>query len=132
MDTDFVAMGPLGKVLAYLDEGWDIVAYTDESGQWSTGPCKHNKSLASNFMAGRKGNPFSATWWKNIKTKLTRMCGEGDFNAEKVCCHEAFDPKINRTCHIPWAYIEHLKKPECDHDAKQRPAGRPPNLLGSS
>merc|ERR1712060_461556 len=93
------------------------------------GPCQ-GKRFSSNFMAGRQGNPFSGTWWKNIKAKLTRTCAEGEFDIEKVCCHEAFDPiPKKRKCHIPWAYIEHLKHPECDHDAKPRPAaGCPPNI----
>merc|ERR1712217_870004 len=72
--------------------------------------------------AGNKGNPFSKTWWTNMKTKLTRMCGEGDFDLEKVCCHEAFAPKPERRpCHIPWAHLEWLKQPLLDSDARGEP-----------
>jgi len=50
---------------------------------------------------------------------MTRLCGEGEFKAEKVCCHEAFarTPE-KRPCHIPWAHLEWLKLPRMDADLK--------------
>lgn len=117
MDTDFLVMKPLGEVFARLDEGWDVILNSNELGQKETGPCDLHTSFSSNFMAARRGNAFSRTWWENIKKKITRLCGELEFQRNKICCHEAFDPKPKgRTCKIPWGYLEHLKQPECDYD----------------
>lgn len=80
------------------------------------------RDYSSNWMAARKGNAYSKTWWENMKHKLTRMCGEGEFRLEKVCCHEAFAPKPEkRPCHVPWAALEHLKQPFKDLDAAGPP-----------
>lgn len=130
MDTDFVAMRPLAPVVARLLEGWDIVAYTDELGQEETGECERGRSFATNFLAAKPGSRFLQTWWQNIKAKLGRVCGEGDFDVERVCCHEAFDPAPEgRTCHVPWAYLEHMKFPHCDHEfAKDPEADCPANI----
>lgn len=117
MDTDFVVMAPLEAVIAKLDKGWDVVVYTDEGGQKETGQCQRGRSFATNFMAAKPGNQFLQTWWENMKLKLTRICGEGDLDTEKICCHEAFDTNPEqRKCRIPWAYLEHLKFPFCDHE----------------
>jgi len=114
LDTDFVVMKPLSSVFAKLDEGWDVVAYGDNAGLES-GTCAGNY-FTSNFMAARKGNPVSATWWENIKAKLTRTCGQGEFETEKVCCHEAFRANDPNYCHIPWGHLEWLKNPAQDAD----------------
>jgi len=114
LDTDFVVMKSLSNVFDKLDEGWDVVAYGDND-HMDSGQCKGNY-FTSNFMAARKGNPVSATWWENIKAKLTRTCGEGEFQAEKVCCHEAFRKSEPDSCHIPWGHLEWLKNPALDPD----------------
>jgi len=118
MDTDFLVMRSLGTVLAKLDEGWDIVAYSDLPGDVRSGSCAKTH-FSSNFMAAKKGNSFSKTWWENVKFKLTRVCGEGEMMAETICCHEAFakEPE-QRKCHIPWAFLEHLKYPPYDADVR--------------
>merc|ERR1719277_2766430 len=62
-----------------------------------------------------------------MKAKLTRICGEGEFKVEKVCCHEAFAAKPERRdCHIPWAHLEWLKLPRFDSDAKPGSPGLDP------
>lgn len=129
MDTDFIAMKSLEPVFRLLEEGWDVVTYTDAGGQKGlpSGACMTgellNKSFSSNFMAARRGNSFSKTWWENIKAKLTRMCAEGEWVNWKTCCHYAFSPqKDSKKCNLPWAYLEHLKIPQCDDDAPPRPA----------
>lgn len=115
MDTDFILMNNIDPVLKELDKA-DMVAYR-------TAPMKGHRQcgdgFSSNFMAGRAKNKFSATWWENVKAKLTRACPSGGFRYEKVCCHEegAEEPET-RPCHIPWAQLEHLKVPEQDHDKK--------------
>merc|ERR1712194_378865 len=99
------------------EEGHDIVAYDDGDGD--TGPCKKD-GWSSNFMGARKGNPVSRIWWENVKHKMTRLCGPGEFMMEKVCCHEVGGPKPDRRkCHIPWAHLEWLKQPHKDPDAKE-------------
>merc|ERR1740138_1807925 len=124
MDTDFLLMKPLDDVLKKL-ETHDIVAYTDGNHHEQDESCDQ-REYSSNWMAGRKGNKFSQTWWENIKHKLTRMCGKGEFKLEKVCCHEAFAPlPEKRPCHVPWAYLEHLKLPQKDHDAQGPPKADP-------
>merc|ERR1719245_2330875 len=124
MDTDFMALGPLDDVFAKLDGGWGVVAYTDgkNEGEQSGDCSKPRERFSSIFIAARAGNLWSRTWWSNLKFKLTRLCGEGEFAKEKVCCHEAFaqEPE-KRPCHIPWAQLEHLKTPENDHDTKGPP-----------
>lgn len=118
MDTDILCMGPLSRVLEKLDKGWDVVAYSD--GDHESGRC-NNGAFTSNFMAARKGNLFSRTWWENVRAKLTRTCGEGEYAKEKVCCHEAFND-ANRThermCHVPWGHLEWLKDPNSDADLR--------------
>jgi len=114
LDTDFIVMKSLSNVFAKLDEGWDVVAYGDNA-DLESGTCTGNK-FTSNFMAARKSNPVSATWWENIKTKLTRSCGEGEYETEKVCCHEAFAPGDPNVCHVPWGHLEWLKNPALDPD----------------
>lgn len=115
MDTDFMVGSSLAPVFAKLDEGWDAVAYSQNPG--TSGKMSGNEEVSSNFMAGRKGNSFSRTWWTNIKAKLTRTCGEGEMTMEKVCCREAFATHDEpEKCHIPWAQLEHLKFPTRDHD----------------
>merc|ERR1719456_1660384 len=110
MDADFMVGGPLGDIMAKLDEGYDIVAYTDGDHVGTTGECRGDDGFSSNFFAARQGNPFSRTWWENIKAKLTRTCGVDEFAVEKVCCHEAFiEEPERRPCHIPWAHLEWLK-----------------------
>jgi len=113
MDTDFLLLRPMDEYLKKL-ENFDIVAYTNHDEQDSS--CD-GKQFSSNWLAARRGNPFHRTWWENMKVKLTRMCGEGEFKLEKVCCHEAFakEPE-RRPCHIPWAALEHLKLPYRDLD----------------
>jgi len=130
MDTDFLVMGPLDAVFSRLDEGWDVVAYSDEMGQARTGPCSPKKSFSSNFIAARKGNAFHRTWWENIKAKLGRLCAEYDYeNNERICCQQAFDDEAGaRKCKIPWGYLEHMKQPECDYDNPRRPPHCPPPL----
>jgi len=113
LDTDFVVMKSLSSILAKLEEGWDVVAYGDDPSS-QTGEC-NNHHFTSNFMAARKGNVVSGTWWENIKTKLTRTCDAGDFDQEKVCCHEAFSEIPE--CHIPWGHLEWLKNPTEDADS---------------
>jgi len=117
MDADFLVMRSLDGIFEKLDQGWDIVVYTDGGGV--SGACDRSSQFSSNFMAARKGNPFSATWWHNMKHKLTRMCGEGELSVEKVCCHEAWGPTPERrACHIPWGHLEWLKNPDQDADAQ--------------
>jgi len=116
MDADFLVLGPLSEIFDKLDEGWDIVVYTDGGG--TSGPCG-SEGFSSNFMAGRKHNPFSSVWWSNIKSKVTRLCDEGEFTAEKICCHEAYAPEPERRrCHIPWGQLEWLKIPSSDADLR--------------
>jgi hypothetical protein len=115
MDTDFVVTRSLDRVFARLEEGEHIVAYSDSeiSRSGASGPCDlESGGFSSNFMAARKHNPFSHTWWTNIQHKLTRTCGEGEYDMEKVCCHEAFSPEMEqKPCHVPWAHLEWLKAP---------------------
>eukprot|EP00039_Didymoeca_costata_P031240 m.33835 g.33835 ORF g.33835 m.33835 type:complete len:366 (-) comp8612_c0_seq1:86-1183(-) len=111
LDTDFLVMKPLRKILSHLETN-DIVSYTVDNGP-KTASCV--PSFSSNWHAGRKGNYVSQVWWNNIKTLLTRMCDPGDFRDEvdKVCCHEKGAPeKEAKKCHIPWAQLEHLKNPK--------------------
>jgi len=115
LDTDFVVMKPLSTVFAKLTEGWDVVAYGD-SRDGDSGLCTDN-TFTSNFMAARKGNVVSRTWWENIKAKLTRTCDSGEYQEEKVCCHEAFAKRDPEQCHIPWGHLEWLKNPAMDPDA---------------
>jgi len=113
LDTDFVVMKPLSPILAKLGEGWDVVAHSDENSD--SGWCFKNE-FTSNFMAARRGNEVSGTWWENIKAKLTRICGFGEYSQEKVCCHEAFADEEPAQCHVPWGQLEWLKNPEKDAD----------------
>jgi len=113
MDTDFLLMKPLAPLLERLKHT-DIISYSDE-GSGESGDCGGHYS--SNFMAARKGNGFSGTWWRNVRSKLTRQCEHGEFACEKVCCNEKAGPeKETRSCHIPWAQLEHLKMPWEDAD----------------
>ena len=80
----------------------DIVSYTNLDDP----TCQ--ESFSSNFHAGRRGNSFSAMWWKKIKEKITRVCDSGEMTADKVCCHAKDNPNP-RECHVPWAFLEHLK-----------------------
>merc|ERR1712232_709214 len=115
MDTDFLLMNPMDDLLKKL-ETYDIVAYSTHEEQDTV--CE-GKGYSSNWLAARKGNKFHQTWWENMKHKLTRMCDEDEFKLEKVCCHEAFaKTPERRSCHIPWAALEHLKVPSSDLDAK--------------
>jgi len=114
LDTDFVVMKPLSNIFEKLAEGWDVVAYADNPAI-ETGECDNN-DFTSNFMAARRGNVVSGTWWENIKTKLTRTCDVGGDGAEKVCCREAFSGDLE-FCHIPWGHLEWLKNPVRDADA---------------
>ena len=99
MDTDFVVMKPLSTIFAKLEQGWDIVAHSDAEAD--SGKCESNH-FTSNFMAARKGNIVSGTWWENIKAKLTRTCDSGEYMKEKVCCHEAFaNEDIKRVARSP-------------------------------
>jgi len=130
LDTDFMVMKPLGTVFAKLEEGWDVVAYGD-SRDGHTGKCKAN-SFTSNFMAARKGNVVSGTWWENIKLKLSRTCDFGEYNQEKVCCHEAFAERQPEQCHIPWGHLEWLKNPASDPDVHRWNAKPNPSPNGES
>jgi len=118
MDTDFLLMKPLNEILEML-ESYDIVGYSDESNRMS-GDCGDH--FSSNFMAAKRGNGFSQTWWNNVRSKLTRQCGRGEMACEKVCCNEQGAPgPERRPCHIPWAQLELLKMPW--EDADRRPGG---------
>merc|ERR1719220_2573788 len=113
MDTDFLLMKPLTQIFKKL-ETHDIVGYSDQNNQHS-GDCGNHYS--SNFMAAKKGNGFSKTWWHNVRSKLTRKCERGEFGCEKVCCNEKGGPEVEkRACHIPWAQLELLKMPWADKD----------------
>lgn len=119
MDTDFMMMKPLTDVLEKLATT-DVVGYSDQA-SLQTGEC--GSHFSSNFLAARKGNEFSKTWWNNMKRKLSRQCEPGEYGCEKVCCHERNrSAASHQECHIPWAQLEHLKSPEADHD---RHAGGP-------
>jgi len=123
MDTDFLLMKPMDDVLAQLQEH-EIVAYNGFEGGL---PAESNscQEYSSNWLAARKGNLFHKTWWENMRQKLTRVCGEGEManNEEKVCCHEAFAKEPDkRSCHIPWAHLEHLKNPKSDNDLHRKAA----------
>jgi mannosyltransferase OCH1-like enzyme len=111
MDTDFLVNRPVSEFMSKL-ETHDIVTYSDEVNKPS-GDC--GKYFSSNFMAGRKNNGFSRTWWENIKSKLTSDCPAGAFKQEKVCCHEKGENAESRhehqVCHVPWAAMEHMKDP---------------------
>ncbi|CAK0831594.1 unnamed protein product [Prorocentrum cordatum] len=115
MDTDFVVTRSLDGVFARLERGEDVVAHSDSeiSAAGASGPCDlASGGFSSNFMAARQHNAFSRTWWENIQHKLTRTCGEGEYDTEKVCCHEAFSPEVEQgPCHVPWAHLEWLKAP---------------------
>ena len=52
---------------------------------------KCTSQYSSNWHGGRKGNTWSATWWKNLKSIMTRECDPGDFvsKVEKVPKEEA-------------------------------------------
>jgi len=130
LDTDFVVMKPLSTVFAKLEQGWDVVAYGD-SWDGDSGKCKDN-TFTSNFMAARKGNVVSGTWWENIKAKLSRTCDFGEYNQEKVCCHEAFAERQPDQCHIPWGHLEWLKNPASDPDVHRWNAKPNPSPNGES
>eukprot|EP00928_Gymnodinium_smaydae_P046616 TRINITY_DN31064_c0_g1_i1.p1 TRINITY_DN31064_c0_g1~~TRINITY_DN31064_c0_g1_i1.p1 ORF type:complete len:780 (+),score=116.17 TRINITY_DN31064_c0_g1_i1:48-2387(+) len=109
MDTDYLVMRPLREFMSKLRENDIVVASDDE-----TSPSqKCGKYFSSNFMAGRRHNGFSATWWENLKRKLAAKCPPGGFAREKVCCHEEgeTDETKHKQCHIPWAAMEHMKDP---------------------
>lgn len=106
MDTDFLVGRPLREVMQKLDDGHDIVTYWDVENIPSA---ECGKYFSSNFMAGRKNNAFSRTWYDNIKMKLTNVCEPGTFQKEKVCCH--VQGEEHSECHIPWASMEHMKDP---------------------
>lgn len=118
-DLDFLVMGSLSK-MAHLLQMNDIVAYT------STDDSKCQESFSSNFHGGIRRNPFSAAWWENIKDKITRICDTGEMTAEKVCCHAKDNPNPME-CHIPWAFLEHLKL--LDHE--QMPKVQPGNITST-
>jgi len=128
MDTDFLVLKPLGPYLNLLEDN-DIISYSDEKTTTST-TC--SKTYSSNWHAGKKGNPFSSVWWRNIKKLLTRKCPSGDYqdSVERVCCHEEGAPdKSSNVCHIPWAHVEQLKTParwahdhKIDADTIEQPA----------
>lgn len=105
-DTDFLVNRPVSEFVSKLEDH-DIVTYSDNH-DLPSGQC--GRSFSSNFMAGRKGNGFSKTWWENLKRKLTAECPPGFFEKEIVCCHEA-GKKLHQ-CHIPWASMEHMKDPK--------------------
>ncbi|CAK0852012.1 unnamed protein product, partial [Prorocentrum cordatum] len=129
MDADFLVLESLDPVFAKLDEGWDVVTYSDGAG--TSGECQKSSQFSSNFLAVRKGNPFSSTWWENMKHKLTRTCGEHEMDVEKVCCHEAFNPSSEKKpCHIPWGHLEWLKQPHRDSDARGAPQLDPTRFKG--
>lgn len=114
LDTDFLVMQPMATILHRLDDH-HIVSYTVTDGP-DAYKCGggDGAALSSNWHAGRKGNPVSAGWWRNIKSLLTRQCKPGDYvdAVDKVCCHEEGAPeKESKKCHIPWAQLEHLKAP---------------------
>jgi len=111
MDTDFLLMKPLTDVIKKLEE-YDVVGYADNDAP--SGDC--GAHFSSNFLAARKGNEFSKTWWQNVKQKMTRTCDKGEFACEKVCCHARDAP--TQDCHIPWAQLEILKYPPADYDRK--------------
>jgi len=131
LDTDFVVMKPLSTIFAKLEQGFDVVAHSDMDGD--SGQCVDN-DFTSNFMAARKGNIVSGTWWENIKAKLTRTCDSGEYKKEKVCCHEAFADVEPEECHIPWGHLEWLKNPASDPDKEHywnaKPKA-PPKRVGS-
>lgn len=106
VDTDFLVMKPLTKLSDFLLDH-DIASYGLD------GACSEH--FSSNFHGGRQGNQISYVWWQNIKDKITRVCGKGEMKEDKVCCHAEDEPDPIE-CHIPWAYLEHLKFPEMDHD----------------
>jgi len=127
MDTDFMLLGPLREVLQNLEDN-DIVSYS--SAPQEDTACL-GREYSSNWLAGKKGNVFHKTWWDNMKFKLTRMCDEGDFAREMVCCHEAYAPQPEtRSCHIPWAHLEWLKNPSSDSDARGPPKLDPTQAHG--
>lgn len=123
LDSDFIVMKPLSTIFAKLEEGWDVVTYSNDDPNLKTGECR---DFSSNFMAARKGNVVSGTWWENIKFKLTRTC---DTNSQpKACCHMAFwadDDGLHDDydCNIPWGHLEVIKNPERDND---KPTWRSP------
>lgn len=120
-------MQPLRPVLERLND-YDIVSYS--SSRKNDVVCEGNE-FSSNWLAGRKKNRFHEVWWENMKHKMTRMCGEGDFKLEKVCCHEAFAPTPEkRSCHVPWAQLEWLKYPPSDADARGPPKKDPTQQHG--
>lgn len=117
MDTDFMLMHSLEPVEKLLETS-DVVGYKTGEAKRPDNSC--TKDFSSNFMAGRKHNRFSKTWWENIKMKMTRVCPVGGFKYERVCCHEDGAPEPEtRSCHIPWAQLEHMKLPEHDHDKNE-------------
>ena len=107
-DLDILVMESLSSMVDLL-QTHDIVSYT------STDDPKCQDHFSSNFHGGKRGNPFSAVWWDNIKEKITRVCDVGEMAENKVCCH-AKDQLNPRECHIPWGHLEHLKIPSQDHD----------------
>eukprot|EP00927_Polykrikos_kofoidii_P054839 TRINITY_DN49195_c0_g1_i1.p1 TRINITY_DN49195_c0_g1~~TRINITY_DN49195_c0_g1_i1.p1 ORF type:complete len:889 (+),score=133.17 TRINITY_DN49195_c0_g1_i1:294-2669(+) len=123
MDTDFLVGKPLSEFVSKLDDN-DIVSYSDDE-YGSSGTC--GKQFSSNFMAARRHNGFSKTWWDNIKAKLQYECPQGGFSTEQVCCHEVGETPATKQkkCHIPWASMEHMKDPS-DPQVEMHIAGSKP------
>jgi hypothetical protein len=105
-DLDFLMMDSISSMVDLLQTN-EIVSYTS-----SDDPTCH-ESFSSNFHGGIRGNSFSAIWWENIKDKISRVCDAGEMTADKVCCHAKDNPDPQE-CHVPWAFLEHLKL--LDHD----------------
>lgn len=104
-DADFLLARPLKDITDKLKEV-DFVTYCGE-GQ----SCKLHGTFSSNFMAARKGNPFSTAWYEKQKKDLKQWCkpgkpGQTDEEAvfyQPVCC---YTPEgAERECHIPWGRL---------------------------
>ena len=115
MDTDFLLTGSLTPVLSKLAE-YDIVSYGqfNEPKDPDIPDAECGKHFSSNWHAGRKGNVFSATWWRNIRSQLTRRCpAVMKEKGKAICCHDEGDPRRSRArCNVPFGAIERLKTPE--------------------
>ncbi len=106
-DLDFLMMDSISTMVDLLQTN-EIVSYT------SSDDVTCQESFSSNFHGGTRRNSFSANWWENIKDKITRVCDAGEMTADKVCCHAKDDPNPSE-CHVPWAFLEHLKLLDYDH-----------------
>lgn len=96
-DADFLLARPLREITDKLNEV-DFVTYSNY-GQ----SCTKEGTFSSNFMAARKGNIFSETWYDKQKRDLAQRCTPGEIFHQPTCCYTPEGEE--RECHVPWGHL---------------------------